>query len=258
MKTVAIIGSNGMLGSDLVQYISKKFAIIAINKENYQSHIGQSFDIVINANGNSKRFWANQNPEDDFSASTLSVIKTIFDFPCALYIYISTPDIYENHTQAKYTHENRKINPQNLEPYGFHKYLSEQIIRKYKNRHIILRSSMILGTKLKKGPFYDILQNHSLFITPETKLQLITTKAIAEIINTLLGSSIYNETINIGGIGTFNFTKIGKYINSEIKISAKAKIQIYNMNVEKLRKLYPQLKKSEDYLQEFLKSSDML
>lgn len=254
MKTLAIIGSNGMLGSDLVRYFEAKFEITTIHKDNYQDYKERYFDIVINANGNSKRFWANQNPKEDFSASTLSVIQSIFDFSCDLYIYFSSPDVYENHINEKLTKEDQQINPLKLKPYGFHKYLSELIVKKYAEKFIILRPSMILGSNLKKGPIYDILQNKPLFISLDTKLQLITTQAISQIIEIVLEKSFENTILNIGGKDNFTFTKIQDYFDQKIIISDDAKSQTYMMNIEKLRVLYPSLKTSEAYLQEFLEA----
>jgi len=253
LKTLAIIGSNGMLGSDLVQYLGAEFHVTAIHKENYHTHAGGFFDIVLNANGNSKRFWANQNPLDDFIASTVSVYQSIIDFPSDLYIYISSPDVYENHEDAEHTKENNQIIPENLSPYGLHKYLSELIVKKHKEKFLILRHSMILGSNLKKGPFYDIIHGNPLFITLKSRLQLITTQVIAEIIITLLKNSVTNEIINIGGEGNLAFTKIREYYDHEIEISKEAETQIYEMNVEKIKHLYPALKTSEQYFEEFLK-----
>lgn len=241
-----------MLGSDLVRYLTQDFKITSINKDNYQTQIGKCFDVVINANGNSKRFWANQNPLDDFIASTVSVYKSIFDFQAGIYIYISSPDVYENHTGAQYTKENENINVKNLCPYGLHKYLSELIVKKYKGKFLILRSSMILGKNLKKGPFFDITAGNPLYINLKSKLQLITTNAIAKIIKTLLEKSIVNEVINIGGQGSFSLTKIQDYLNKEIHISSEAETQVYEMNVKKIKNLYPQLKVSQEYLKEYL------
>lgn len=241
-----------MLGSDLVRYLDAKFYVTPIHKENYRNHVGSSFDVVINANGNSKRFWANKNPLDDFVASTVSVYQSIFDFPCDLYIYISSPDVYEDHAGPENTKENTEIDPKNLQTYGFNKYLSELIVKKHKKKFLILRHSMILGMNLKKGPFYDIIHDSPLFITLKSKLQLITTRAIAEVIETLLENSVVNETINVGGKGSFAFTKIREYVDKEIQISPAAETQIYEMSIEKLKRLYPTLKTSEEYLQEFM------
>jgi len=241
-----------MLGSDLVKFLSPFFLVTPISKGNYISHIHKTFDVVINANGNSKRFWANQNPQDDFIASTVSVYKSIFDFHSDLYVYISSPDVYENHTRPEYTKENEEIDPKNLQPYGFHKYLSELIVKKYKEKFLILRSAMLLGTNLKKGPIYDTIHDQPIFITSKSRLQLITTHAMVEIIRTLLENFVKNETLNIGGIGTFTFEKIKQYLNKKNRISFGEEMQIYEMNVEKIKSFFPSLKTSENYLQEFL------
>lgn len=255
MKKLAIIGGNGMLGSDLVSNLSPYFVVASITKDNYSQYIQTEFDVVINVNGNSKRFWANQNPQDDFVASTASVYRSVFDFPCDIYIYFSSPNVYKNHTSPKYTSESELINSAGLFPYGFNKYLSELIVKKYKSKFLIFRSSMILGTTLKKGPFYDISQGRPLYISRESHLQLITTQAIAKIIRDLLDKSVTNEIINIGGIGSFSFSKIEDYFNKEIQVLPEAETQIYEMNVEKLKLLYPSLKTTEEYLQEFLNTS---
>lgn len=253
MKTLAIIGSNGMIGSDLVRYLNTKFLITPITKENYNIYIGKHFDIVINTSGNSKRYWANQNPLEDFVKSTMSVYKTILDFPCDIYVYISSSDVYPNHTKPEYTDEDEEIDPKKLQPYGFHKYLGELIVKKHTRKFLILRLSMTLGSNLKKGPFFDIIHNIPLFVKLKTRLQLITTHAVAEIIETILNHALINEIINIGGIDTFAFTKIHKYFNKKIKVSPDAETQTYEMSVKKTKRLYPILKTSEEYLQEFIK-----
>jgi nucleoside-diphosphate-sugar epimerase len=241
-----------MLGSDLVKNLDQHFVITPIFKENYSKYVSTKFDIVINANGNSRRFWANQNPKDDFIASTDSVHKSIFDFPCNLYIYISSPDVYADHGELKHTREDYGIDSTKLSPYGFHKYLGELIVRKYSDKFLILRPSMILGANLKKGPFYDIINNKSVFIKLDTRLQLITTSAISDIIKTLLKCSITNEVINVGGIGAFSFKNIHKYFDKKIHLSADAQTQTYEMNIKKIKSLYPSLMTSEEYLKEFL------
>ena len=252
MKKLAIIGSDGMLGSDLVEHLRRSYSITPISKDNYSQYIHKKFDVVLNANGNSKRFWANKNPQDDFFVSTVSVFKSIFDFPCDIYIYISSPDVYENHTAPKYTKENQKIDPKNLSMYGFHKYLAEIIVKKHKDKFIILRSSMILGKNLKKGPFYDIAHDKPIFIALESCLQLITTLGIAQVIKALLEQSVVKETINVGGKGSFSFKNLSKYIDRKTQVSPNAETQAYEMNIEKLNNFYKKLKTTQEYLQEFL------
>lgn len=251
MKTLAVIGGNGMLGLDLVKYLSSYFSVTSISKENYSQFISKSFDIIINANGNSKRFWANTNPLDDFIASTVSVYKSLFDLKYSTYIYISSSDVYMNHSNSAYTSENQAKDPSKLSSYGFHKYLSEKIIENNCRNYIILRSSLILGSNLKKGPVYDILHQKPLYISDSSKLQIITTYEIANVIKFLLNEKITKDVFNMGGKGIVDFKKIQTYFSMSITFSKKAETQIYEMNVSKLNKLFP-LKTSEEYLQEFL------
>lgn len=251
MKTLAIIGSSGMLGSDLVRFLDTKFRVTLINKQNYPNFIGSAFDIIINANGNSKRFWADSHPVEDFIVSTESVYTSIFDFKYHEYIYISSSDVYCDHTSARFTRENTLITPQVLPPYGLHKYLSELLIQKYVKHYLILRSSMILGKNLRKGPFYDIAHHAPLFISKDSRLQLITSRGIADIVQLLLKKGIYGQIYNIGGRGSFSFQDIKDYVHMPVTYSDDSEKQEYEMSVAKILKLYP-LKTSEEYLREFL------
>lgn len=251
LKRIAIIGSSGMLGSDLVKYLSPIFRVTPINRENYNTYIGSFFDIVINANGNSKRFWANQHPLEDFIKSTVSVYKTIFDFIYQEYIYLSSSDVYENHGDPRSAHEKHVINADRLSFYGLHKLFSEILVRKHVKNYLILRSSMILGKNLKKGPFYDILHKQPLFIAKNSQLQLITTEEVANIIHFLLINNISKEVFNVGGLGTFSFTDVQKYFNTQISFSKGSEKQVYEMSVTKLQRRYP-LRASIDYLQQFV------
>lgn len=254
LKSLAIIGSNGMVGSDLIRYLKSNFGmVIGINRKNYDRYRGHNFDVVINANGNSSKPWANSNVLADFEASTKSVYTALFDFPCKTYIHISSSDVYENHTSKKFTSEAKMLNPENLSTYGFHKYLSECIIRNVLNNYIILRCPMILGINLKKGPIYDILHDLSLFISAQSRFQMITTKEIAQIIHFLLTQNITEEVFNVGGRGTVSFSKITKYVHKPVIFPKDGKTQIYETSVSKLSKIYP-LKTSGEYLQDLLKN----
>lgn len=251
MKTLAIIGGNGMLGSDLVKYLSQSFLVTSISKKNYSQFINHSFDTVVNANGNSRRFWAIKNPLEDFTASTISVYKSLFDFKFETYIYISSSDVYVNHSSRTYTFEDQIQDSSKLSSYGLHKYLSEKIVESHCKSYVILRAAMLLGQNLKKGPIFDILNNKSLYISESSRLQMITTKEIANVITFLVNEKIINTIFNMGGKSTVDFKKMKTYFSAPISFADGAEKQVYEMNVSKLNKLFP-LKSSEEYLQEFI------
>lgn len=241
-----------MVGSDLTQYLKPYFSVTGIDRENYNEYRGQSFDVIINANGNSNKVWANKNVLDDFEVSTISAYKTLFDFPAKTYVYISSSDVYENHTSDKTTSEEMIINPENLSPYGFHKFLSECIVRNLTKNYIILRCPMILGANLKKGPIYDILADSRLFISKDSAFQMITTKELAQVIHFLLTRNKTGEIFNLGGKGKVQITQVNKILRKRVVFPKDGETHIYETSVSKLGKIYP-LKTSSEYLKDFLK-----
>lgn len=238
MKKLAVIGANGLLGTALCLFFERHYKVIRITRKNYTYYRGKTFDIIINANGNSRRFWASKNAVEDFEASTLSVYKSLFDFNCGLYVFISTTDVMGQSI------------------YGFHKHLAEMIIHKHehKNSFLVLRCSALLGSSLKKGVVFDILNNNPLFVTKDSRLQFITVNAVADIIDKLIVKEVVNRILNVGGKGNTSIRFMERLLSTSAKISKDAETQIYNMNVSILEKLYP-LKSSDNYLKEFIEEA---
>lgn len=249
-QTLAVLGGQGMLGADLAMFLAPAYDVTPIDRDNYDECRGRSFDVFVNANGNSKRFWANEHPFEDFIASTESVYRSIADFSFGTYVYISSSDVYPDHDRSERTREDERIDPARLSPYGFHKHLSELVVKHRAPEHHILRSSLILGSQLKKGPFYDILHGKPLFITRASELQAVTTVAVSEAIQAVLRSGQKNEIWNVGGRGRFSFAGVDRYVTTRVEFSDQAETQIYEMDVWKLASLYP-LKTSDEYVSEY-------
>jgi len=248
--SIAVLGGRGMLGSDLVRFLDDRYIVHAIDRDNYEDCRGKEYDILINANGNSKRFWANEHIFEDFEASTISVYRSIFDFKFKKYIYISSSDVYNNHSSYIHTKEEQAIDAEILSPYGFHKYLSERIVQNNVKDYLILRSCMVLGMNLKKGPLYDIYNGSPLFISLDSWLQFITTGEIANIIMALIERGTRKQIFNVGGVGSFSLTDISRYVKEPVTVAKNAEKQEYEMDVSKLNGIYP-LKTSEQYLEQF-------
>jgi len=250
IRKIAILGANGMLGSDLVNYFSETFEVTGITRENYKENIDKNFDILINANGNSRRYWANQNPEADYEASVLSVKNSLNDFKFSQYIFISSSDIYPEHGNPQKNNEDTVIDTNLLEPYGLHKYQAEQLVNKLSS-YTILRCSAMLGRNLKKGIIFDLKNNQSLFVTKESYLQFITTAAVAEIIEYIILNNINKEIFNCGGVGHVTIEEIADLMTTPLNFQSNRQKQEYEMNINKLYTIYP-LKNSSEYLFEYL------
>lgn len=248
---IAILGSEGLLGSDLVRFLSQHYNVKGIDRANYQSQKGRGFDVLINANGNSKRYWANEHPLEDFEQSTLSVYRSLFDFKTNLYIYISSPDVYEKFQSPKTTEETQIPNTAKLSAYGLHKYLAEKIVAHHSPKHLIFRSAAILGQRLSKGPIFDALNDHRLFVSLNSKLQLITAEEFANVLHYEIQHFQKNAIYNIGGRDTFSIKELRPFITAQSLPKKNTPTQVYQMNVSKLHARYP-LKTSRQYLQSYL------
>ncbi len=251
IRTIGILGGKGMLGSDLVKFLGKDFETTAIDKDNYKDYLGQKFDVLINANGNSRRFWANEHPLEDFEASTVSVYKSFFDFSFKKYIYISSPDVYENPGDPESAKENQNISASHLSHYGFHKYLSERLVEHYAKDYLIIRPASLLGDGLKKGVVYDILNDAALFVAAESQIQFISTSEVVNTIQALITGGIKNEIFNVAGRGAVLVSRIAELARKCLSVKSDAEEQQYEMSVGKIEELFP-VKTSEEYLGEFL------
>jgi len=233
---VGIIGSNGFLGTNLISRFKKhkKYIVIGITKSNYASFINDTFDVLINANGNSKKFWANENPSDDFVLSTHSVYNSVVDFKCKLYIYISSIDVYKNNV------------------YGFNKKLSEQIVKKFNKNYIIFRCASIIGDNMKKGVFYDILFGNKVFVSPDSKLQFISCEDIFNIMHRLIELDVKRETFNLCGRGNISVKDIGNLLHKDIEYNSELEDQCFDYSPKKLCEHY-HVKTTKQYIEAYRK-----
>lgn len=250
-KTIGILGGKGMLGTDLCASLSDKYNVTAIDLDTYTDYIGNTFDYIINANGNSKRFWANAHVYEDFEASTISVYKSIINFKCSKYIYISSSDVYPDHSSIATTKESDIIDSSLLCPYGFHKFLSEKIVQNNCKDYLIIRPCLLLGTTLRKGPVFDIINNNPLFITEDSRIAMITTSEIANVIDLLIQQNRTREIYNVGGTGTVNFNNVEDIFGKKPEISTEAQQQLYELNTAKVQAI-KKLKSSTEYLNDIL------
>ncbi|HHT9158343.1 MAG TPA: NAD-dependent epimerase/dehydratase family protein [Candidatus Brocadiaceae bacterium] len=248
---VAILGAHGLLGSELYNHFKNRYNIYGITKLNYEINRGEEFDLFINANGNSRKFWANNNGVADFNASTTSVYNTFFDFSIQKYIYISSADVYDKCFEIGYTSEKTIINPSRLSIYGFNKYLAELVVQKFSQNYVILRCSALIGSGLKKGLIKDIIDGTPLFLSADSTLQFITTAEIGKIIETIVTKGISNQIINVGGIGAVSPIQISEILNKGVIIRNDAEKQRYEMNVEKILRFFP-VQKTMEYVKAFI------
>ena len=82
---IGIIGGNGFVGSAFVRHCQRVgLAHVVIDRENYAAMVGRKWDVLVNANGNSKKFLASEKPLEEFDASVRSVPQELAGLPHTL------------------------------------------------------------------------------------------------------------------------------------------------------------------------------
>jgi nucleoside-diphosphate-sugar epimerase len=253
MRTCLIIGGRGFVGSAIASAVSEAgWAVSIADRQTYNSYLGQEFDLIINANGNAKKYLANQNPHADFEASLRSVALSLNDFQCQKYIYISTIDVYEDTTSELTTLESAQINPMNLDTYGFHKRLAELVVmRKAKSWHIF-RLGQMVGPGLVKGPIFDLITGQPIRITLDSEFPFLNTKSMANAIMQLNERAPDNQIFNVCGVESVAFRQLTEHFPYlQATISHAARRQVYRINTDKAL-AFCDLPHSQDEIASFL------
>jgi dTDP-4-dehydrorhamnose reductase len=206
---VAIIGSNGQLGSDLMEVFSGKHEVVALNHadievadiDNVKSVLtAVKPEVVINTSAYHNVPLCEQNTEQAFAINgkgVLNLAKICTDIN-ARFVHYSTDYVFDGSKQKPYV-ENDYCNPLNV--YGVTKLSGEHFALNYASQPYVIRVSGIYGKvpcRAKGGNFVTTMQKLAKE-KPEVKVvndEVLTptpTKAIAE--NTL--SLITNDAYGV-------------------------------------------------------------
>jgi nucleoside-diphosphate-sugar epimerase len=235
---IFIIGGRGFVGSAFARVCEAKGKeYVIITRQNYHEFIGKRCEIIIDANGNSKKFLAKEAPLEDFDASVRSVRSSLVNFKYDCYVYLSSCDVYPDCSSSSITSEDEKIDVSKQSPYGFHKYLAELCVQHAAKRWLIIRFGGFVGPGLKKNAIYDILNGGPLWLDPESELQYMHTDHAAEIVLKLLDLGITNEIFNICGRGVIKLQEVIKVVGGEIPVQPGSPRVRYEVNIDKISKL---------------------
>ena len=232
------MGAKGFVGSAFSKYLSVAMPDYKpIDRDNYHLYVDSKCDIMINANGSSKKYLSEQDPKLDFRLNVVSVIDSLKDFNCGLYVLLSTIDVYTDVSNPKYNHESVHIDAISLSNYGFHKYLAELCVMKYSHKWLIIRLGGMVGEGLKKNPVYDILHSQPLRVNPKSKYQYINTSQVAHLTYQLITDGHCNEVFNLCGDGLISLTDVQKAYGVPYAENG-LRQENYNINIQKLEALY--------------------
>jgi len=212
LKKIGIIGSNGFLGKTLCK-ISKnyEYEIIEITKTDYEYQKSKKFDVLINAATPSKKFWAFENPYDDFQKTVCLTADITYNWNYEKLVQISSVSVedYKNH-----------------HPYSINKK-SAEIISSYKNA-LIVRLGALYGEGLTKGPLFDLLNSKQLFVDVKSEYNYISIDFVSEWIFQNIDRF---GLIEIGSYDTISLLDIAKNLHLEVNSSGRFE-KIFSSKVE--------------------------
>jgi len=212
---IAVLGANGFIGSAVSCRLKEEHEVIGITKEEYRYFLGATFDVLVNCNGNSRKFWANNNRKEDFKLSVQSVYDSLCDFKFGKYVYISSMDVYVNN------------------PYGYNKKIAERLIGDATHNHVFLRCSSVIGRSMKKGVVKDIMDDQPVFISPDSRIELITNTDIARVVDEVISLNLMTQAINVGSTTTITVDEIASFFGKAVKYSDVTETHVFDYPVDK-------------------------
>lgn len=237
---VFILGGNGFVGSAIVRYcISKGIAHRVITRENYTDLKSVPCKIFINANGNSKKFLAEEQPLVEFDASVRSVRSSLSDFNFDHYVHLSSCDVYPDCSSPSSTLEDMDLDITKQSHYGFHKYLAELCVRHMAKPWLIVRMGGFVGPGMKKNPIFDILNDRPLWLDPASEIQYMHTDDFAKILFNMINMGIENQIINVCGHGTISLKEVIAFTGRSVTVNSGSPLVHYEVSIERLSAMFP-------------------
>jgi len=209
VKKILIIGSNGQLGTNLKQKLSKKFFVFNPKhrlditlKKDLKKIINMNFDYLINCAAIHNLDYAENYYDKAFKVNSYASknLAEICKLKKTVLIHISTDYVYDNRLKNKNT-ESKNLNPLNI--YGTSKLVGEYFIRNTFKKYFIFRVASLFGTTPPSGKsanFIDTIylkakNGDDLRVVSDQKMSPTSTKLISNVIYKVIDKNIKNYGI---------------------------------------------------------------
>ena len=93
MKSIALIGANGFVGKAVKKYLRARqyLSTTYVTRENYEeARVKKKYDVILNCAMPSKRFWAEQNKNEDFQATVKRTFNIVNEWESLKIIQVSS------------------------------------------------------------------------------------------------------------------------------------------------------------------------
>ena len=220
IKRIAVVGANGFVGKAICESIedNSKYELIRIIRSDNLSEKIKSADIVIHAANPGGRIKADNNPQKDFEETVEKTYDIINKSQGKKLILISATTCRVQ-TSMTYSRHRRSCELLTVQAGG-----------------IVLRVGYLFGKNKKNDVLHDILDNRTLYITPETEFAWVDVNWFSDKVIELIDidSGIYE----LGAYNAVTADELCKTFNSTSKFGTR------DDSVNPLKELMP---KNLDY-----------
>lgn len=252
-----ILGAQGLAGSAFMRvWPGMGIECIPVTRANYDAMRGASADLFVNANGNSSKRLANEDPVGELERSVAPVLRSHEDFSFGRYVLLSSADVYEDTTSVETTREDTPIDPGRLSPYGRAKWLAEAAARRRDRPLLVLRLGGLIGPGLRKNPVYDLLHGDRIFVDPESRFGYLHTDDLAALALQLVTEHPAAELVNVAGRGLVRIRDLMERLSrTDVAVAENAARVTYAITTERLSEL-ANVPESEDAVSRYLAQHD--
>src|SRR3989344_476487 len=198
MPSVAVVGVNGYVGNALCKAssLSPRYSLVGVTRENYAEMQGRSFDILINSAMPAARFWAKNNPDQDFLETVKKTADLLYGWQFKKFVQISTVSA---RCQLDTVYGRNKAAAEKLCDFG---------------ENLIVRFGALYDDNMKKGVLTDMLEGKKVFVDKTSRYSFISLSFVAS----WLASNLDRQGIvELGGKNAITLESVAKHIGAEVE-----------------------------------------
>ncbi len=194
---VAVIGARGYVGKAISESlkINTLIELVEVTRKNYEEKKEQQYDIIINSSMPSKRFWAQQNPIQDFEETVKKTADLFYDWDYTKFIQVSS---VSSRCQLDTV-------------YGRHKAAAEKICSSANT--LIVRLGPLFDQTLSKGVLVDMLKGNSVFVDGNSRYCFASLSFVSKWICSHLDRI---GLVEVGANNSIALNEIARYLKKEI------------------------------------------
>ena len=206
-ERIALIGYKGFVGRALFEKLKEnRHDVTGVSRDNYESNKKQEFGTLINSAMPSKRYWALENPMQDFDATVRLTADLVYGWKWKKFVQVSTVS-----ARCQLDH-----------PYGINKLCAETLVLNRSKSSLVFRLGALFGEGLDKGVIFDMLKGNKIFLSGNSRYNYISTGKASEIMAKKIGEK---GIIEVGAKDQISLKEISDNLNLDVEFGDRLESQ---------------------------------